>query len=192
MRIAVLLSGLLFAGCTVGDVGTMSNNNTGTDAGTSDSAPASNANGCVAKAAAGDPHTHQAGGTSNKGLSCVAAGCHLNGMVGTGADGTVAPAYQFAGTVYKSDGVTPYAGANIPIYPNGGGAPVILTADTEGNFYIAAGGVPMAFPAMTAATVCPNITKMNTQLMNTTAAVGADCNFCHKVGGTAGGVIIAQ
>jgi hypothetical protein len=192
MRIAVLLSALLFVGCTVGDVGTTSNNNTGTDAGTADSAPISNANGCVPKGVAADAHMHQAGGTSNKGLSCVAAGCHLNGSLGTGADGTVAPAYQFAGTVYKPDGVTPYAGAIIPIYPNGGGAQVNLTADAEGNFYIGAGGVPMAFPATTAATVCPNITKMITQLMNTTAATGADCNFCHKTSGTAGGVIVAN
>src|SRR3982750_1360779 len=104
MRIAVLLSGLLFAGCTVGEVGNMpsnNNSNTGVDAGTPDSAPTGNTNGCVEKVLAADAHIH-AGNTTNAGTNCIVAGCHLNNSLGAGATG-----WQFAGTVYIAGTTNP-------------------------------------------------------------------------------------
>lgn len=188
MRIAVLLSGLLFAGCTVGEVGGGSNNNNppGADAGGGTPDGMAAANGCVTRGTAADPHLHLAGGTSNKDQSCVAGGCHLTGNLGAGA-----PAFTFAGTVYKADHTTPNAGANITIYPNGTGAgtpALTLIADTDGNFYTSE-AMP-TFPATTAASACPDIQRMAT-LLSASSASGPNCNGCHIPGGTGLAVITA-
>lgn len=181
MRMVFLLSSLVFAACTVGEVGTSNNN--GPDGGTKpgvDGGPTGN--GCVARATAGPQHTHAIGGGTNAGMNCLQAGaCHLSNS-GAGAG----PAYQFAGTVYKADGKTPNPGVTIRVKPMSGGAPGIMISDEAGNFSLDAGSVMMAFPATTDATACPTLTSMVSQVV---ANGGGACNSCHVAGGAAGTVI---
>src|SRR4051794_11121582 len=94
-RTALLLSSLWVAACTVGELPEASNNQ-GTDAG------GEMGNGCQNRNATPDPpHDHGGvAGATNAGMSCVASGCHLEG-----ATGTDAPAFEFAGTVYKTGAV---------------------------------------------------------------------------------------
>jgi len=177
MRIVFLLTSLLFAACTVGEVGT--SNNTGTDGGMG-SGSGSNTAGCVDRITpAGEAHPHLAGGTSNAGLNCIVAGCHLNNNLGTNA-----PGYQFAGTLYKA-GVTPLtpnAGATIQVVS--GAMTLKAVTDKDGNFSFAAGALPGAFTATTNATACPTLTPMVTQLVggNGGGAGANSCNLCHTTG----------
>jgi hypothetical protein len=160
MRIVLFLS-LLLAGCSVGEVGT------GGDAGPT--------NDCVARLAPpGAKHLHAAGGTSNQGLNCIVAGCHLNNQLGTGA-----PGYQFAGTMYAAGGTTPSAGALIRIKANG--MTLMTYSDEDGNFTFPAGSLAGTFTATTDVTACPTVTKMVTQLSggNGGGAGANSCNLCH-------------
>jgi hypothetical protein len=180
MRIVLLLSSLVFAACTVGEVGTSNNN--APDGGPKpgmDGGPTGN--GCVNRATAGPQHTHIAGGGTNAGQNCLQVGCHLNNQTGINA-----PAYQFAGTVYKADGKTPNPGVTIRVKPMSGGAPGIMISDEAGNFSLNAGSVMTAFPAITDATACPTLTSMVSQVV---ANGGGACNSCHVAGGAAGTVI---
>jgi hypothetical protein len=181
MRIVLLLSSLLFAACTVGQVGTSNNN--GTDAG------GSNANnGCAEVISpAGDAHAHNGvAGATNAGLNCIVNGCHSNANPGTGTNGAMAPGYQFAGTLYKAgtNPLVPNAGATIQI--KSGTMTLTAVTDTAGNFSFAAGSLPGAFNATTDATVCPTVTPMVTHLMGGSGGPGANsCNLCHAAtGGT--------
>lgn len=177
MRI-VLASSLLLAACTVGEVGTA--NNTGVDGGAGADG-GSNANACVDRLAAADPpHTHIAGGTSNKGLNCIVAGCHLNNSLGAGA-----PGYQFAGTIYAAGTTNPSAGALVRIKSG----TMILKAysDADGNFHFDAGALAGQFTATVDVTACPTVTPMVTQLVggNGGGAGANSCNLCHaQTGGT--------
>ncbi|HEX7838136.1 MAG TPA: hypothetical protein VF469_11765 [Kofleriaceae bacterium] len=181
MRIALLLTSLLFAACTVGEVGTSNNN--APDGGTKpgmDGSPTGN--GCVNRAAASPPHTHALGGGTNAGMNCLAAGaCHLNN---SGAN--AGPPFQFAGTVFKSDGKTPNPGVMIRIKPVSGGPGGTMVSDEAGNFSLGVGSVMMAFPATTDVTACPTVSAMVSQVV---ANGGGACNSCHVAGGAAGTVI---
>ena len=67
-------------------------------------------------------------GSHNAGRDCM--GCH-----GSGGEG---PTWTVAGTVYRDDGVTAYAGAQVRLTTerDGGGSVLIeLTSDGSGNFY---------------------------------------------------------
>lgn len=178
MRIVFLLSSLVFAACTVGEVGTSNNNvpDGGTKPGTDGGATG---NGCVdLLVPAGDAHIHTAGGTSNAGLNCMGAGCHLNNNLGAGASG-----YQFAGTLYKA-GTTPlapYAGSTIQIKV-AGTAPLTAVTDKGGNFFFPAGSLPGNFTATTDATACPTVTPMVTNLVSGGGAGANSCNLCHTAG----------
>jgi hypothetical protein len=186
----VLLTSFLFAACTVGEVGTSEN---GTDPGSgSNGSNGSNGSGSGSGSAdfaacmdrLGQPdaaHVHIAGGTSNKGLNCIVAGCHLNNNLGAGA-----PGYQFAGTVYKAGTTTPSAGAVVRIKSGTN----ILTAytDADGNFHFQAGSLAGAFTANTNVAGCPTITSMGGALTggNGGGAGANSCNLCHTAaaGGT--------
>src|SRR5262245_3781722 len=170
MRFALFAS-LLFAACTVGEVGTINNSNP--DAGVDPN------NACVDRLVpAGAAHLHTAGGTSNKGQNCIIGGCHQNNQLGTGA-----PGFQFAGTVYAAGTTNPQAGAIVRVVSG----TTVKTAytDTDGNFFIMAGSLMGAFTATTNVTACPTVTKMvGTLTGGNGAGPGANsCNLCHAVSG---------
>jgi hypothetical protein len=178
MRIALLLSSLAFAACTVGEVGTA--NNTGPDGGSGSGSDPNTA--CVARLAPADPpHTHAAGGTSNKGQNCIAAGCHLNNNLGAGA-----PGFEFAGTVYAGTTTNPSAGALVRIISGPASAPTVLKTytDADGNFYFSAGALSGSFMATTNVTACPTVTPMTTTLVGGSGGGGGtnSCNLCHTTG----------
>lgn len=125
-------------------------------------------------------HTHAApvvaGNPSNAGQGCMLAGtCHGPGpAVG-------APEYQFAGTLYKIDLVTPQAGATIRVKNMAGQIATAIT-DTGGNFFIPANTLQNPFPSNTQATACPQLTPMQSQV----AQGQGNCNqggTCHGTGG---------
>jgi hypothetical protein len=179
-RTALLLSSLWVAACTVGELPEASNNQ-GTDAG------GEMGNGCQNRNAAPDPpHDHGGvAGATNAGMSCVASGCHLEG-----ATGTDAPAFEFAGTVYKTGAVAPNAGVIITITKVADGTTASAITDTAGNFHVPAGMLAGAFPATVNVSACPTISKMVGQLA---ADTGPSCNgggTCH--GATAGKIVLAD
>lgn len=172
MRIA-LLTTLLLAACTVGEVGTA--NNVGGDGGTTDGG-SKDPNACVNRLSPADPlHMHAVGGTSNKGQNCIVAACHLASSPGTGA-----PGFQFAGTVYNTGGATASAGALVRIVS---GTTVLMTyTDTDGNFYFTAPALMGTFTANTNVTACPTVTPMTTQLVSGGGGGANSCNLCHTNG----------
>lgn len=168
MRCLFVVSTLVMAGCVVGEV-------------PSDPGPGSGSgDACVDRLA--DPqiqaHVHTAGATTNAGTACLNAGCHNPGAPGAGA-----PPYQFAGTVYKVDGVTPNAGITVRV-KGSNNALATAISDSAGNFHVDANTLPMPFPSTTEGTVCPSTTKMITPL----AAQDGDCNRggCHAAAGQVG------
>ena len=126
---------------------------------------------------------HAVGGTSNAGQNCLAANCHLNNQLGKGPDGTPAPGYQFAGTLYKagSNPLAPYAGATIQIKLVGM-TPLTAVTDKDGNFSFMAGSLSGNFTATTDATACPTVTPMITNLVSGGGAGANSCNLCHTTG----------
>jgi len=173
-KAALALSGLLVA-CTVGVAGPP---NQGPDANQAD-APADTAAACIDRSATpGIAHVHSAGQTTNAGMACIAGGCHDPQNLGPGA-----PGWQFAGTLYKSDGTTANAGAIIKVVAADGVSSKTAVADDAGNFYIPQGSLPQAFPAQASATACPTLTSMTAPLTNVSApAKGGNCNGCHNGG----------
>ena len=174
-KAALALSGLL-AACTVGVAGPPTVDQPDSNLGGTDTPVG---NGCVDRAAQpGVPHIHTVGGTSNPGQACINTACHDPQNLGTGA-----PGFQFAGTLFKPDGTTPNAGGNIKILGADGVTSKIAVADTDGNFYIAQGSIPQAFPATATVTACPTLTNMSTKLTNnSTPGKGGNCNGCHNGG----------
>jgi hypothetical protein len=119
-------------------------------------------------------------GHHNAGLGCMdAAGCH-NQALGLG---TAAPAYSYAGTLYKADKVTPFPGATILV--SLGNAQKKITAADNGNFWMVPGVAGMdpptvAMRAQTTATACPNVIPM----VGSLGAGDGNCNKanCHTQG----------
>jgi hypothetical protein len=179
MRIALLISSLAFAACTVGNVDKA--NNMVTDAGGSGSGSGSgDFTACVDRLAPPGPaHTHIAGGTSNKGMNCLSSGCHLNNALGTDA-----PGFQFAGTVYAAGTTNPQAGAVVRI--KSGTTVLTSYTDTDGNFSFPAGSLQGNFMATTNVSACPPpIASMVTQLVGGGGPGVNSCNLCHTPGGQA-------
>jgi hypothetical protein len=176
-KAALALSGLL-AACTVGVAGPPVGGEVDAPLGMQQDAPVQG-NGCIDRSATpGIPHIHSAGGTSNAGQGCMNANCHDPQALGAGA-----PGWQFAGTLYQPDGITPNAGASIKIIAADGLTTKSAVTDTDGNFFIAQGSLPGAFPAQAAATACPTLTNMSDKLQNnSTPAKGGNCNGCHNGG----------
>ncbi|HEU0033502.1 MAG TPA: hypothetical protein VFQ53_22880 [Kofleriaceae bacterium] len=123
-------------------------------------------------------HQHGAGigGGTKAGQGCVVAGCHLAGNTGAGA-----PPFTMAGTLYKPDGSTPSAGAEIRLASDAGGTPLVAKTDDAGNFYT---GGTVAFPAHTLASGCPT---QDAHMSGSIANAGnGNCNggtACHQVPG---------
>lgn len=129
-RIAVVVA-LVFASTVwvACDVGTVLANSTGD--GGSGSGSGSGIMDCPpAQSPPNAAHMHIVGGTSNAGMACIAAGCHLQGSTGTNA-----PVYNYAGTVYNTGGATPAAGINVLITL--GGTTKKWLTDADGNFHVA-------------------------------------------------------
>lgn len=190
MRIALLLSTLVFAACTVGEVGTTNNNGGGGGGGTPDAGGSMGVdpNACVNRVTPADPQfDHPAGiavsdtNKSNAGENCIKAGCHLNNSLGSGATG-----FQFAGTIYKNGTTTPDPGVTVKIISN---SMVVASAisDQAGNFHIDAGTLQGAFNATTLVAACPTVTKMVTPLVGGNGGGGGanSCNSCHTTGANA-------
>ncbi len=171
-RIAVILAFTFAAACDVGSV--VTNNQGGPDGsmmGTPDSPVGSNGSNCDAISQT-PPDGHH-----NAGQSCLQSGCHLIGNTGGAA-----PAYSYAGTLYRdSAGTQAYPGATIEVVI-GGQTHKIITA-TNGNFFLppALAPAPTAgSPGTTKASGCPSTTPMTGQLVDN----GGNCNNCHRTGGT--------
>jgi hypothetical protein len=169
MRTAVLISSLLATACTVGELGTGDGGST--------------SNACVERITPPSvAHKHKDDGTAHAKRGCVAAACHL-----AAAPGIDAPAYQFGGTVFKADGITPSAGVTVHVKSKSGMVATGVT-DDAGNFNIPADSLPDPFPATVTATACPTLSPMVAPL----AAGGGDCNSgsCH--GGATAVIMVAD
>jgi hypothetical protein len=93
-----------------------------------------------------------------------------------GRDCTICHSFTLAGTAYRSDGATVYAGATIKVtsLANGGGtALATLTSDASGNFYAS---TPVAFGSgvYVSATGTTGVTRAMTGAITSGA-----CNRCH-------------
>lgn len=180
MRIALLLSSLAFAACTVGEVDSVDNNSSGSNS----------PDACTDRLATPGPATvHPAGiavsatNTSNAGENCVKGGCHLNNNLGPNA-----PGFQFGGTIYKQGTTQPDAGVAVRLVSNGMPLQPVYT-DQAGNFYFNAGTLMGSFMANTSVSACPTVTKMVTLLVGGSGDPTANnCNFCHT---TAAGAMAA-
>jgi hypothetical protein len=130
---------------------------------------------CVERAPAVAAHLHAGVFRTFAGTGCVVGGCHFSGMTGIGAT-----AFQFAGTVYGDDGMTPNIGATVQINPDLGAGASAVT-DSAGNFFIRDGTLPDPFPGRVQATVCPSIAVMP----ETLTAGTNNCNTfgCHNAAG---------
>lgn len=175
-RIAVILS-VLIAAC---DVGSIQQANTGTDGGDGGGSGSGSGTDCETVNTANAPDGHH-----NPGMSCIVAGCHLAGQEGTGA-----PAYSYAGTVYKDTaGTTPLVGG--AVFVKLGATEKKTLSATNGNFWFVPGiaGLDSPTNAMTATTkasACPNSPPMIGALVQG----GGNCNNCHRPGGTAAPVYV--
>lgn len=174
----VIVSLLFASACDVGTV--LANQGGGGDAGGSGSGSGGGSNCGNLVSPAPEAHLHTAGGTSNAGMACIAAGCHLDGQMGTNA-----PSYSYAGTVYTdAAGTTPAAGSTV--FVTAGGTTRKVVADAAGNFFVDT--ALLAAPtnqatANTSATECPKITPMVGSLVQG----GGNCSAtgtCH--GGSQG------
>jgi hypothetical protein len=171
--LVVLLSAL--AACDVGTVLTSPHNN-GPDAHQMGGGDGPVSNVCNLTPNGDDGH-------HNAGQACVVAGCHLAASPGAGAT-----PWMYAGTLYKTDKVTPVVGAEIVIKV--GATTVTATTGANGNFHIATQPPPAVLlnqsPNVQATGGAPCTSSMTGQL---TAPGGGNCNNCHTAGGTAGSVI---
>ena len=133
-------------------------------------------NGCVEIAATVPPGHHNPPMVTG----CMsAAGCH-NQALGLG---TAAPAYSYAGMLYKADKVTPYGGASIVVKL--GAAAKTVTVSDNGEFAMVPGVAGLdppdnAMTATTSASGCPNVAPM----VGVLTQGGGDCNKggCHTPG----------
>lgn len=173
MRIALLLSSLAFAACTVGEIDSVDSGSNTQDV-------------CTDRLPTPGPLTMHtapvdAANVSNAGQNCIQSKCHLNSDLGSGA-----PGFQFAGTIFKQGTTQPDAGVAVRLVSNGMLLPPVYT-DTGGNFYFAAGTLSGTFTANTSVSACPTVTKMMTPLVggNGGGAGANSCNSCHTTGATA-------
>lgn len=121
---------------------------------------------------------HIASGTSNAGMACIAAGCHLQGSTGTNA-----PVYNYAGTVYNAGG-TAVGGINVLITV--GGTTKKWLTDTDGNFSVQD---PLQAAPTATAQATTKVCQAPTAMSGLLGAGNGNCNAagtCHGVGGTQG------
>jgi hypothetical protein len=168
---------LSFAACDVGEVpiggGGGDGGGGGPDAGGTTTGFATT---CIDRATTiGTAHQHSgvAVNPTHAGEGCLNVGCH--GPAQPGGE------YAAGGTVYKTDGTTPNAGAVVRI-KNGTGV-LTMVADDAGTFH--AGPTTIMYPTITDVSACPSSSKMTTKL---TAAGGPNCSQsgCHTTAGGQG------
>jgi hypothetical protein len=187
-RTVVILS-LLLAAC---DVGSIEQGSTGTDGGGSGSGSGSNCETINAANAPDGHHTDQTAITQATAMQgCMSnAGCHNEAKgLGTGA-----PAYTYAGTLFKDTaGTQPLAGATIFV-KLGATEKKVVTAN-NGNFWFVGGvaGIEAPTNAMTAQTRASACPPPDAAMVGALVQGGGDCNSCHKTpGGTTLPMYIAR
>jgi hypothetical protein len=143
---------------------------------------------CVSRGSPEPAHMHDDGEGSHQGRSCMDSGCHRSGDLGPNA-----PAYVFAGTVFKPDEVTPQAGVTVRLTPFDNSAPITVVTDVEGNFYLEAGpGVTNPFPSIPDVSACPNTETMIEGALDPSYG-NCNANGCHELGGGIGpGAIVIE
>lgn len=171
---ALVLASTVWAAC---DVGTVLANTSG-DGGSGSGSGSDTGSDCPpAQATPNAAHMHAAGGTSNAGMACIVAGCHLDGAGG-------APIFNYAGTVFNAGGAGPAAGINVLITL--GGTTKKWLTDADGNFYVE--DPLQAAPTLTmqaTTKVCQTPTAMSGAL----GTGNGNCNAagaCHGTGGAQG------
>jgi hypothetical protein len=141
---------------------------------------------CLERGAPEGAHEHDDGEGSHQGRSCIDAQCHSG--IDTGPN---APIFIIAGTVYQTDGVSPQAGAIVRLTPfDTDIAPITLTTDVDGNFYLEAAGVTNPFPAIPDVSACPTTETMIEGALDPSYG---NCNAlgCHSLDvGTGPGAIV--
>jgi hypothetical protein len=185
-RTALLLSSLFVAACTVGEIPDKNQSNPGIDAGSGSGTidgGGVGSNGCVNRLLPPGPaHVHAAGGGTNAGLDCTVGGCHKKGATGTGA-----PAFRFAGTVYKADGTTASQGAAIVF--KSGATTGAFYSDDAGNFSVLDGDTSIPTPFSSgnvSVSGCPTIHAMGGTVTESTPPIGCGTLACHAPGGGGG------
>jgi hypothetical protein len=176
----VVISSLCLAACDVGQLPAIgATNDSGTGGGDT------GGNGCIDLATDIPPGHHVPPMTQG----CMSqAACH-NEALGLG---TAAPAYTYAGLVYKADKTTPAGGATVIVKL--GAAEKHVTVSDNGEFALVAGVAGIdppsnTAPANTSATACPSLTPM----VGVLTQGGGDCakSGCHTPG-VGQGVIYIQ
>jgi hypothetical protein len=165
---------------TACDVGSVIQNSTGTDGGNNGTDSGGSGSGS-AKAceeiSASPPDGHH-----NPGQNCIAAGCHLPGQQGTNA-----PPYTYAGTLYTTAaGTAPVAGATI--FVKLGASEKKVISATNGNFWMGPAPAGLDAPtnaatALTKASGCA-LAPMHVPMVGALVQGGGNCNNCHRNGGT--------
>jgi hypothetical protein len=125
----------------------------------------------LAAAACGGSSSPSAPSTATSGGSTAGRSSH-----NAGRDCTTCHSFTLAGTAYKADGTTIYAGATIKVTSsaNGGGTVLAtLTSDASGNFYAS---TPVAFGSgvYVSAAGTTGVTRSMTGAITSGA-----CNRCH-------------
>lgn len=173
----------ILASCGVGTYGESSGDNAGDDM-----PMVEDRNMCANRGTVGTAYAHSGAdgqpAGARAGMGCVAAGCHLAGNTGTNA-----PAYAFAGTVYKETaGTTANGGVVVRIFPSTGNTKKsVATAVTDdaGNFYISDVTLT-AYPYNTDATACGSdaVAQGIRPMVGSILKAEANCNAgntCHQV-----------
>lgn len=175
----VVISSLCLVACDVGQLPGATTDGGGSGSGTD------SGNGCIEASTDVPPGHHVPPMTQG----CMSqAACH-NEALGLG---TAAPAYTYAGLVYKIDKTTPAGGSTVIIKV--GDAEKHVTVSDNGEFALVAGVAGIDPPTntmtgQTSATACPTINAMVGPLTQG----GGDCNKggCHTPG-VGQGVIYVQ
>ncbi|MEO8842034.1 MAG: hypothetical protein ABI591_08370 [Kofleriaceae bacterium] len=173
---ALVLGSTLWVACDVGTVLA----NSSTDGGGSGSGSGSGSDCPAASATPAAAHTHAVGGTSNAGMACIAAGCHLDGTGG-------APIFNYAGTIYNAAGTGPAPGINVLITL--GGTTKKWMTDADGNFY-----VPDPLQAAPTATMqaTTKVCQTPTAMVGALGAGNGNCSSAQSCHGGTEGKITSQ
>jgi hypothetical protein len=167
------------AGCSVGTYGETMQGTDGNMGGGDDR------NLCADRVATpGTAYNHVSAPTGTRaGMGCIAAACHLAGNTGAGA-----PAFGFAGTVYKdTNGTIPNPGVKVRLFPSTGNTKKSIAfsvSDSAGNFYISDTTLT-AYPYNTDVTACnaDSVAMGIRPMVGSILKAEANCNAgntCHQ------------
>ena len=139
---------------------------------------------CVDRKTAEPEHLHDDGKGTYAGESCIESGCHLASALGISA-----PPYHAAGTIYKSDGVTPAVGVTVRFSPLASTATeTSVVTDEAGNFFVLS-SAPTPFPSIPEVTACPDVSRMLEGAVDPSYGSCA-VQGCHSLGAGRGPVIL--